>query len=239
MIPKKIHYCWFGGNEMPKSAKKCIKSWKKYFPDFEIIEWNESNFNIDYNSYTREAYDNKKYAFLTDVARLLIIYEHGGIYFDVDVEVIETFNDILNNKAFFGLEKKNQVATGLGFGAEKSNWIVKLLLDDYNDKHLKKENGELDLTPCTVLNTNVFKNAGFILNNEIEIIKDVCVYPADYFNPLENSTGKLYITPNTKSIHWYLKSWVPFNQKIISKITQPFHRIFGEDCFKWLKRGGK
>lgn len=120
MIEKKIHYCWFGGNELPTKAKRCIKSWKKYFPDYEIIEWNEKNFDINFNNYAKEAYLNKKYAFFTDVARLYIIYHNGGIYFDVDVEVIKKFdNDILSNEAFFGLETENTVNTGLGFGATK------------------------------------------------------------------------------------------------------------------------
>ena len=115
-IPKKIHYCWFGKNVKPQSAIKCIESWKKFFPDYEIIEWNETNFDINFNRYAREAYKVKKYAFFTDVARLYIIYKYGGIYFDVDVEVIKSFDDILkNNDVFFGLEDLNYINTGVGF----------------------------------------------------------------------------------------------------------------------------
>ena len=235
MIPKKIHYCWFGGKPLPKKAEKCILSWKKYLPDYEIVEWNESNFDINYNLYTKEAYENKKYAFLTDVARLIVIYNEGGIYFDVDVETIKSFDDILECKAFFGIERENYVATGLGFGAEKNNDFIKALLDDYNDRHFVKSDGTLDITPCPVINSEIFKKYGFELNNSVEEKDGIRVYPSEYFNPLENATGKLNKTKNTYSIHWYNKSWVPKKLVVRSKITKVFHRIFGVNCFWWLK----
>ena len=239
MIEKKIHYCWFGGNELPTKAKRCIKSWKKYFPDYEIIEWNEKNFDINFNNYAKEAYLNKKYAFFTDVARLYIIYHNGGIYFDVDVEVIKEFdNDILSNEAFFGLETENTVNTGLGFGATKKNWIIKEMLDDYNDKKFLSKDGKMDMTPCPIINSRVFRKNGFELNGNYEKINDVAIYPIDFFNPLEAATGRLNKTKNTQSIHWFLKSWVPKKQLIISNITKPFHRIFGINCFKWIKKFG-
>lgn len=237
MIPKKIHYCWFGGKELPLSAKKCINSWKKYFPDYEIIEWNENNFDVSFNKYAKEAYDNKKYAFFTDVARLYIIYKYGGIYFDVDVEVINSYDEILSSKVFFGLEKIDNVNTGLGFGAEKENAFIKELLSDYDNRNFIKEDGSFDMTSCPIINSKKFKEKGFLLNNTKEEIEGIVVYPREYFNPLDSGTNKLiYKTINTKSIHWYLKSWV--SKKIIlrSKITRPFHRLFGNDCFKWLKK---
>ena len=128
MIPKKIHYCWFGRGEKPKLAKKCIASWKKYMSDYEIIEWNEDNFDIDMNAYTRMCYDQKKYAFLTDYVRLIVVQKYGGIYFDTDVEVVRNFDDLLDNSAFFGFETNEYVNTGLGFGAEKENEIVKQMI---------------------------------------------------------------------------------------------------------------
>ena len=239
MKTKIIHYCWFGGKPLPKTAKKCIESWKKFFPDYEIKEWNERNFNIEFNDYTKEAYNCKKYAFLTDVARLYIIYQYGGIYFDTDVEVIKPFEEILDSEAFFGLESNGYVATGLGFGANKGNWLVKELLDDYNDRHLIKPNGELDIIPCPKINSVVFKKNGFQLNNEIEKINNVVVYPIDYFNPMDVGTGKVKITKRTKTIHWYNKSWVPKHLVIRSIITKPFHRIFGNNCFDFLKKRKK
>lgn len=239
MIPKKIHYCWFGNKELPLKAKKCIDSWKKFFPDYEIIEWNEKNFDINFNKYAKEAYDNKKIAFFTDVARLFIIYHNGGIYFDVDVEVIKKFDDIvLKNDAFFGLETESTVNTGLGFGANKNNWIIKEMLDDYNNKKFVSENGEIDMTPCPVINSKVLKREGFKLNGKYEKLRNVSIYPVDFFNPLEPASGKLNKTKNTHSIHWFLKSWVPKKQLIISTFTKPFHRVFGINCFKWIKKFG-
>ena len=118
MIPKKIHYCWFGRGEKPKLAQKCIASWRKYCPDYEIVEWNEDNFNLDYNDYTRYCYDNKKWAFLSDFVRLVIVAEHGGLYFDTDVELLKSPDELLQYDAFYGFENDNYIATGLGFGAQ-------------------------------------------------------------------------------------------------------------------------
>ncbi|MDO4394951.1 MAG: glycosyltransferase [Mycoplasmatota bacterium] len=235
-IPKKIHYCWFGHSPLPNTAKKCIASWKKYFPDYEIIEWNESNFNINYNKYTEEAYKNKKYAYVADVARLYVIYNNGGIYFDVDVEVIKPYDKILNNAAFFGLEKEKYLNTGLGFGAEKKCKIVKDLLDDYKNKEFVMSDGKLNLTPCPAINSQVFLKNGFSLKNEIQVINNIAIYPIEYFNPLEDATGKLNITKNTHSIHWYAKSWVPKRLLIRSKILKPFRKLIGVNNYIKIKK---
>ena len=236
MIPKKIHYCWFGNKPLPASAKRCIESWKIFLPDYEIIEWNEKNYDVNFNTYTKQAYEEKKYAFVTDVARLDIIYRYGGIYFDVDVEVVKGYTDVIKNKAFFGLESNGKVATGLGFGAEKNNSFVKELLDDYNDRKFINTDKTLNLVPCPIINSKIFNNYNFKLDNKIETINGITVYPSDYFNPLEVGTGTLKKTKNTHSIHWFAKTWVPKNKIIISKLTKPFHKLFGINCFNWLKR---
>ena len=162
MIPKKIHYCWFGRNPKPKLAEKCIASWKKYCPDYEIIEWNEDNFDIDMNAYVKSAYEQKKYAFLTDYARLLIIYENGGVYFDTDVELIKPIDDLLENKSFFGFEDREHVNTGLGFGAEKENQIIKRMQKEY-DGLLDKGDSFIG---CPILNTNALVKAGLIQSEQ-------------------------------------------------------------------------
>ena len=176
MIEKKIHYCWFGGKPLPKEAKKCIDSWKKYFPDFEIIEWNENNFNINYNKYTSEAYKNRKYAYVADVARLYVIYNYGGIYFDVDVEVIKNYKDIIKNEAFFGLEKEGYLNTGLGFGATKKSQIVKQLLDDYKDRDFVTQDGKLNLIPCPEINSKIFLKNGYDLKNKSQTINNITIF---------------------------------------------------------------
>ena len=232
MIEKKIHYCWFGGNELPTKAKRCIKSWKKYFPDYEIIEWNEKNFDINFNNYAKEAYLNKKYAFFTDVARLYIIYHNGGIYFDVEVEVIKKFdNDILSNEAFFGLETENNVNTGIGFGAEADNRIVRDMIREY-DELLDGQHG---IIGCPILNTKALVRKGLIQNGKKQNVEGVVIYPSDYFNPYDDPTGMLTKTENTYSIHWYGKSWMDKKTVIGSKLLQPVHRIFGKELLKKFK----
>lgn len=232
MIPKKIHYCWFGRGEKPKLMKKCIASWRKLCPDYEIIEWNEDNFDIHYNAYTKMCYEQKKYAFLTDYVRLLVIEEQGGIYFDTDVEMIRSFDELLNTAAFFGFETKEFVATGLGFGAEAGNEIIQEMIHMY-DPFIDGLHGT---EGCPRLNTEALMRFGLKKNGELQIIKNAIIYPTDYFNPLNSVTGELKKTENTYSIHWYSMSWLSHRQRFISKITRPFHRFFCVDCFSFIKK---
>lgn len=231
MIPKVIHYCWFGRGEKSRLMKKCIRSWKKYCPDYEIIEWNEDNFDVNGIKFIKGAYDAKKWAFVTDYARLDIIYKHGGIYLDTDVELLKPLDDLLGYKGFFGFEGKN-IATGLGFGAEKGNLLVKQMRDDYNNDVYSKDN-EI----CPVKNTRVLVNNGLVADGTKQEIDGVVFLPNDYLCPLENATGVLKKTENTVAIHWFDKSWVDKGLRLRSKITRVFHRFFGEDCFEKLKRG--
>ena len=157
-IPKTIHYCWFGKRKKSKLIKKCINSWKKYCPDYKIVEWNEENFDVNRFDYTKESYEEKKWAFVTDYVRLYVIYNEGGVYLDTDVELIKKLDNLLDFDSFFALEEEDYIATGLGFGAVKGNKYVKKMLDDYNDVHFKNENGIYDLTPCPVRNTKSVKS---------------------------------------------------------------------------------
>lgn len=231
MIPKIIHYCWFGGNEKPEKAKKCIASWKKYCPDYEIVEWNEDNFDVNQNAYTRRCIEERKYAFLSDYARLVILEEHGGIYFDTDVEVIRNIDDLLEHEAFFGFENQEYVATGLGFGSIPHQKAVVLMKEAYID-YL---DGAKEFVPCPALNTEALISEGLQKNGTYQSIAGAKIYPVEYFNPYDDTTGRLRKTQNTYSIHWYSKSWLSRKDIIRSKITQPFHRIFGVDCFRWLR----
>ena len=231
MIPKKIHYCWFGKNRLPDKAVKCINSWKKYCPDYEIIEWNEDNYNVYQNPYTTFTYNSRKFAFLSDYARLQIVLREGGVYVDVDVEVIRPLDDLLNNRAFFGFETSEYVNTGLGFGAEAGNQIVETMLKEY-DQLLDGKHGVIG---CPTLNTQALIKRGMISGGELQDLQDAVIYPQDYFNPYDDPTGKLKITHNTYSIHWYLKS--PHSKLVIlrSNLMRPLHRIFGVNYFRRLK----
>ncbi len=235
MIPKKIHYCWFGANEKSKKIQKCINSWKKLCPDYEIIEWNESNFDINQHPYLKYCYENKKYAFLSDFARLLIVYEHGGIYFDTDVELIKKPDEFLNFNAFYAFETNEYIASGLGFGSEAKNESLKFLINSY-EKLPKDDNNDYPLIGCPKLNTSALVEYGFKMTGEKQIIDNLVVLPVDYMNPYDDPTGKLNITDNTISIHWYSKSWLSKKAIIRSTLTKPIHRIFGVDCFRWLKK---
>ena len=209
MIPKKIHYCWFGRNPKPKLAIKCIKSWKKYCPDYELIEWNEDNFDLNLAPlYVRQAYEAKKWAFVTDYVRLKVVYDHGGIYLDTDVEVVRTLDELLVHSAFFGFEGGPYIATGLGFGAEKCTPIVGELMADYQELPFVMDNGQHDLTSCPVRNTAVFIRHGLRPDNTSQLLDgDICILSTEWLCPFNDWEGQINRTKNTVSIHWYSASW--------------------------------
>ncbi len=208
MIPKIIHYCWFGHGEKSKLIKKCMKSWKKYCPDYEIIEWNEENFDISAApQYVQDAYKEKRWAFVADYARLWIVYSYGGIYLDTDVEIIKKIDDVLSDDAFFAFANSTKINTGLGFGAVKGFELVKTLMDDYNGINFYLDDGSVNTLTCVAINTPCFLNYGFRLDNTLQKIDGCTLYPTDYFCPKTYSTYKPEITENTYSIHWYNLSW--------------------------------
>lgn len=235
MIPKKIHYCWFGRGEKPRLAQKCIASWKKFCPDYEIIEWNEDNFPIDDYPYAQYCLLNKKWAFLSDFVRLVVVAGHGGIYFDTDVELLKKPDDLLQYKAFYGFENDKNVATGLGFGAEPMHPTIVAMRDAYLSLQ-KNDDGTYPLVVCPALNTKALLPFGLKLNGSRQNIAGAEILPADFFNPYDDPTGKLNKTPNTVSIHWYSKSWMDKGTIMRSKLTKPLHRIFGVNAFKRFRR---
>lgn len=210
MIPKVVHYCWFGGNQLPDDAKKCIESWRKFFPEYEIKEWNERNFDVNCCDYVKEAYAAQKWAFVSDYARFWILYHEGGLYFDTDVEVIKDMSDIIAKGAFMGCETDNKCAPGLG--------LYKEILDYYEKIHFFIEG---NTTETVVTHTSkILKSHGWVGNGEIEQIEGVTIYPPEYFCPMDYKTGKLDITPNTRSIHWYTASWQSSYSKAKTKLQQ-------------------
>lgn len=210
MIPKIIHYCWFNidDKEYPELVKKCIESWKKYLPDYKIIEWNQNNFDINISLFAKEAYEKKKYAFVADYIRLYVLYNYGGIYLDTDVKVLKSFNDLLNNKAFVCFEGDDAVASST-IGAEKNNYLIKCLLKYYDSRHFINSNGKLNMIPNTTIFANVFKNKGFVINNEFQQNEYITIYPREYFSPKNSITGEINITSNTYAIHLFNSSWIP------------------------------
>lgn len=208
IIPKKIHYCWFGGGELPDEYKKYIESWRKCCPDYEIIRWDESNYDVTKNRYMRQAYENKKWAFVSDYARVDIIYHQGGIYLDTDVELVKNFDEFLKWDLFCGFESFDYVSWGVGFGAVKEHEILKDVLNEYEKRSFLKEDGSFDLTGCPILQSEVMKRYGFVMNGQPQSINNIAIYPIEYFAPFSYLRGFGRITENTHSIHHYSASWV-------------------------------
>lgn len=229
MIPKTIHYCWFGKKPLPKSAKKCIKSWRKYFPDYEIKEWSEDNFDVNIVPYTSEAYEAKKYAFVSDYARLWILYHYGGVYFDTDVEVIRPMDDIIKRGPFMGCENEAadmrvaSVAPGLGLGVHPRLGLYKDLLDYYSRIHYKLSNDSHNTATIVTITTNYLVDKGLKAINSIQEIGGVYIYPKEYFCPKDYVTGKMELTKNTYSIHHYDASWLPWYVVIEHQICYGLH----------------
>lgn len=210
MIPKVIHYCWFGRNPLPKLAKKCIASWKKFFPDYEIKEWNEDNFDVNIIPYTREAYAAKKYAFVSDYARFWILYHYGGVYFDTDVEVIKPMDDIIERGAFMGRERGTggMVAPGLGLGVGPLNSLYQQMLDKYTSISFRLQDGTLNTKTIVFYMTELLDQRGLKIDNSMQMIDGIMIYPEEYFCPMDSTSGLLNVTNETCSIHWYNCSWM-------------------------------
>lgn len=226
-ISKKIHYCWFGGNPLPENAKKCIESWKKFCPDYEIIEWNESNFNLDECKYARQAYDAKKWAFVSDYARFKILYENGGLYFDTDVELIKSIDDIISLGEFMGVEDKKEilVAPGLGMAMQKGSLFCKEMVDRYMQNQFVRDDGSYNTETIVSYTTKLLKEYGLKKQNVVQQIKDIYIYPDDYFNPKDYITGNINITKNTRSIHHFDGSWFSDEERYAQKLKGKFYKI--------------
>jgi hypothetical protein len=229
-IPKIIHYCWFGGGEIPERDKRCIESWKKYCPDYEIIQWNEENYDVTQIPYMQEAYKAKRWGFVADFVRMDLLYRYGGIYMDTDVELIRPLDDFLEYRAYAGLEaESNCVAFGLGFGAEKGSAILKEFCDYYRTLRFRNDDGTLNLTPNPIIITEYLAGIGYECTpGKIGSIKEFTIFPEEYFCPQVFSTGKVKITDKTYSIHHYHASWQTEEEKQAVKAYRCCTKIFGE-----------
>ena len=230
MIPKIIHYCWFGGKPLPKSAEKCIASWKKYLPDYEIKRWDESNFDVNAIPYTREAYAACKFAFVSDYARFWILYHYGGVYFDTDVEVIRPIDDIINRGGFLGVESnRNGIYTvnpGLGFAATQGTAVIGEMVNLYSTFHFTNTDGASDLKNIVEITTDYLSSKGLQNTDEIQDCCGFTIYPKDYFCPIDYETRELKITENTRTIHHYAESWVPRSTRFKNALSRLFGKRF-------------
>lgn len=206
MIPKKIHYCWFGRGQKSDLILKCIESWKKYCPDYEIIEWNEDNLDVNATLYTKQAYESKKWAFVSDYARLYALYHEGGIYFDTDIEVLKSIDKFLENDSFTGFESKDSPITAV-MGAHPENQTIKALLDYYDTAKFINDDGTMNLLTNTHIITEDFINNGVKLNGKLQTIGNMTIYPQIVFCP--NNFSRIFNKPSKKSytIHHFDQSW--------------------------------
>lgn len=236
MIPSVIHYCWFGGAPLPSDAERCIASWRKYFPEWEIKRWDESNYDVHTTPYTSQAYTMRKYAFVSDYARFDILYRHGGVYFDTDVEVIRPFDDILKKGAFMGMEG-TAVNPGLGIGTERGDKLLEEILRHYGTLSFTDSEGHQLAGTVVKHTTDVLRRHGFDdVSGKQQNTDGIEIYPNDFFNPFDDVTGRLKITPNTHSIHHYAKSWCDDAGPWRTRMSRLGHRIFGIKFSSHIKR---
>lgn len=237
-IPHVIHYCWFGGKPKPESVLRCIESWKKFCPGFEIKEWNETNYDVHKHPYMEKAYNEKRWAFVPDYARLDIMYQYGGIYLDTDVEVIRDLSPLCSCKAFKGFENAEKVNDGQGFGCIPGLPIFKEMIACYDgDEPYDIIDGNQEYIESPRLCTKVLLRHGLKQDGSKQVVGDIDIFPVDYFCPKDFSTGRIKITENTYSIHHFDGSWHGKNAGFYLKIMQILNRIFGQE--KGMKAFGK
>ena len=206
-IPKTIHYCWFGGKPKPELAEKCIRSWKKYCPDFEILEWNEHNFNVsEAPGYVQQAYACKRWAFVSDYVRLKALTEMGGVYMDTDVEVIRPLDPYLNHRAFAGFEHPERVQTGL-LACEKDFPLFREFMAYYDTASFLREDGTPDVTTNVEILTGLCLQRGMVCNDRLQEIEGLTLYPREVFCPVDYDTKRLKKTRKTVTVHWFSGSW--------------------------------
>lgn len=236
MIPKKIHYCWFGNGSKPKDVETYINTWKTLFPDYEILEWNESNFDISCCSYVEQAYKAKKYAFVSDYVRLFALFNEGGVYFDTDIEAIQDIRPLLTKlKMLLGFEDEYYVMTGF-MAAEPHMPCFRDLISFYNEKEFRLPNGKYDTLPNPVIVTKFMQKYGVVPNGQYQVFADGCeIYPYEYYSGLNIAYQKLNVTQNTCLIHHCMGTWQTPKEKIKPLIKSIIVRIIGINKFKDLK----
>lgn len=236
-IPKKIHYCWFGGNKLPDISMRCIESWKKYCPDYEIILWDETNTDLSSCLFAKEAYEAEKWAFVSDYIRLKVVEEHGGIYLDVDVELIKPLDDFITHEGFMGFEqaKPYYINTGLGFGAVPGHPVIKELVKNYEQSTFIKEDGDFDMLPCPKRDSIILESLGLSLDNSKQVLMGIVIYPYNYFCPI-GLVGDENFTDETVSIHHFNASWFSPKQKRKKNIIKILKKVIGENYYNKLKK---
>lgn len=213
LIPKKLHYMWLGRKPLPDNLRKCIESWKKFCPDYEIIEWNEDNYDIEKHPYMKQAYEAGAYGFVPDYARIDILYNEGGFYLDTDVELKRSIDDLRYQKAFCGVEKWQIINFGGLSGSVKGNPMLKEFLDARQDVFFLNADGRQNKNTCGFYDTRVALKHGYKINGSSQALGDINIYAYDYFQPYDYMSGIINETENTHSIHWFSGGWLDEKMK--------------------------
>ena len=236
MIPKKIHYCWFGGKEKPELVKKCIASWKKHLPDYELVEWNEDNFDINCNTFVSQAYENRNFAFVSDYVRAKKLFEYGGIYLDTDVEGLKSFDRFLEDECFVGFEEKQFVGTCV-IGAVPGTDILRSYTEHYESIPFIQPDGSKYKDTNVVLLTGLLEKYGLVRNDEKQTVHGVTVYPRTFFSPYDYINGINYITDDSYAIHHFAQLWLPAGERIRTALKRKVIKIIGGNA--WAKLRGR
>ncbi len=236
MIPKIIHYCWFGHHKKPKLVRKCIASWKKYMPDWEIREWNEETYDVNKNQYMQDAYRQKKWAFVVDYARFDILNRFGGIFFDTDVELLRPISgSILAYEAFSGLEQPGRVAPGLVYGSVPGQKMLKEIMSAYEGKTFGEQIDGRIVNIVDIV-SDIFRKNGLKDDGKFQVVEQVAIFPQDYFCCFNFETQGFDKTENTVSIHHYSASWTPWGSRLHFKLIKLVAIVLGKDKYLALKR---
>lgn len=235
MIPKKIHYCWFGGGELSESAKKCMESWRKYCPDYEIVEWNETRFDVRQNRYVKEAYEAGKWAFIADMVRLYALVTEGGVYLDTDVELVRSLDESLRFSAVLGFEGKRRLSTAF-MATEPSRSCFRAMLSEYRHLRFVREDGSLDMTTNVERMTAFFALRGLRLNGKRQSVAGVTILPTEYFSPKDFDTGVLRVTEKTVCIHHFEGTWLDSEERAAMALKRRYAKYMPQS---WAGRFGK
>ncbi|WNQ12684.1 glycosyltransferase [Paenibacillus aurantius] len=235
-IPKLIHYCWFGRGEKPDIVRECMESWRAHLPGYTFMEWNESNTDLESNTYVKEAYAAGKYAFVSDYARVYALYHYGGIYLDTDVEVFRPFDDLLHHDSFWGFEQENYIATST-IGSAPGNRLIKVFLDAYAAKPFLKEDGSFDSGTNVGLITRILGEYGIQANGEYQEIDGLgAFYPQTYFSPYDYINCRTFRTDRTYAMHHFYKSWLPPSTRWKGRIKKAASKLIGGENIARIRR---
>ena len=237
MIPKIIHYIWFGGKPLPEKVTYCIESWKKWLPEYKFVLWNEESFDVNAYEFTRDTYAHRKFAFVSDFVRIFALATQGGVYLDTDIEIIKPLDVFLKERMVLGTDDSGSLTAFMA--AEAQHPFFTRALDIYKSRLFVLPDGSLNTEVNNLLLQNLLENYGYVkANKEQHLSEGIKVYPDDYFHVVRLTSGKPHRTKNSYAIHWHTLLWIPWTTRVIRFIRMHIIvPVFGEKTYtKWVAR---